>query len=130
MSKRLRQAAYLVEEPGLPQLGSQQFGMEELAGNQGGHRLEARKTRNDQLGGKSRVLPFDELHQDNHQTEIENFSSTNLQKSQVNMSEKDDRNTKDSSIGEDHDESQSKGVAVPSHVVIMVKPADDAVMNY
>ena len=123
MSKRLRQAAYKVEEPGLPQLGTEQLGMEELQENQGGHRLRARETRNDQLDGISRklkfskVLPFNKLHKSDHQTEIGYFS------------EEDDLNTKGSRIGEDQDESQSKGEARMSHVVILVKSADDAAMN-
>ena len=136
MSKRLRQAAYTVEEPGLPQIGTEQFGMEELGENQGGHRLEDRETRNDQLDGKgrkqkfSRVLPFNKLHQGDHQTEVGNCSFTNLQNCQVNLSGQEDRNSKSSMIKEYMDESQPKGETLPSHAVIMVKPADDAVINY
>ena len=130
--RRSRQAVYLVEEAG--QLGRIKLGMEELAEEQGGQRREVREAINND--GKSVnvkisiILPFDELHRGDHETEGGNCSSTNLQNPPANLPEQEDRNTIGSMIEKDQDESHSEDGHVTSHAVIMVKPADDAVMNY
>ena len=69
------------------------------------------------------------MHKGSHQTEIGKFSSTSLQHQQVNLEKEDDLNTKGLRIGEDQDENQSKGEDILSHAVIMIKSADDAVIN-
>ena len=133
VSRGSHHAVYLVEEAGWPQLGRVNLGMEELAEEQGGQRMEVRQAINNERDGKivnvkfSIVLPFDELHRGDHETEGGNCSSTNLQNPPANLPEQEDRNTM---VEKDQDESQSADGHVTSHAVIMVKAADDAVMNY